>query len=99
MAHLATIMMDLLFAARKKTTIRNWALELLLDDAILTKPFMLEQRQQMTKEEKMEEIRRLCLGIMQVWSQKSSYNDPYEDGRIVGRSTLAETILEIINHG
>jgi hypothetical protein len=53
----------------------------------------------MTKEEKMEEIRRLCLGIMQVWSKKSSYNDPYEDGRIVGRSTLAETILEIINHG
>lgn len=60
---------------------------------------MLEQRQQMSNEEKMEEIRRLCLGIMQVWSQKSSYNDPYEDGRIVGRSTLAETILEIINHG
>jgi len=53
----------------------------------------------MTKEEKMEEIRRLCLGIMQAWSQKSNYNDPYEDGRIVGRSTLAETILEIINHG
>jgi hypothetical protein len=99
MAHLAIIMMDLLFATRKKTTIRNWALELLLDDAILTNPFMLEQRQQMTKEEKMEEIRRLCLGIMQVWGQKSTYNDPYEDGRIVGRSTLAETILEIINHG
>ena len=53
----------------------------------------------MTKEEKLEEIRRMCLGIMQVWGQKSSYNDPYEDGRIVGRSTLAETILEIINHG
>ena len=53
----------------------------------------------MTKEEKMEEIRILCLGIMKNWSQKSSYNDPYEDGRIVGRSTLAETILEIINHG
>jgi hypothetical protein len=53
----------------------------------------------MTKEEKLEEIRRMCLGIMQCWSQKSSYNDPYEDGRIVGRSTLAETILEIINHG
>jgi hypothetical protein len=99
MAHLAITMMDSLFAVRKKTTIRNWALELLLDDAILTKLFMLEQRQQMTKEEKMEEIRRLCLGIMQVWSQKSSYNDPYEDGRIVGRSTLAETILEIINNG
>jgi hypothetical protein len=71
-------------------------LELLLDDAILTKLFMFKQRQQMTKEEKLEEIRRLCLGIMQVWSQKSSYNDPYEDGRIVGRSTLAETILEIL---
>jgi hypothetical protein len=99
MAHLAITMMDSLFAARKKTTIRNWGLELLLDDAILTKLFMLEQRQQMSNEEKMEEIRRLCLGIMQVWSQKSTYNDPYEDGRIVGRSTLAETILEIINHG
>jgi hypothetical protein len=58
---------------------------------------MLEQRQQMSNEEKMEEIRRMCLGIMQSWSQKSSYNDPYEDGRIVGRSTLAETILDIIN--
>ena len=51
----------------------------------------------MTKEEKLEEIRRMCIGIMQSWSQKSSYNDPYEDGRIVGRSTLAETILGIIN--
>jgi hypothetical protein len=51
----------------------------------------------MTKEEKLEEIRRMCLGIMQNWSQKSSYNDPYEDGKIVGRSTLAETILDIIN--
>jgi len=51
----------------------------------------------MTNEEKLEEIRRMCLGIMQSWSQKSSYNDPYEDGRIVGRSTLAETILDIIN--
>ena len=60
---------------------------------------MFKQRRQMTKEEKMEEIRRLCLGIMQNWSKKSSYNDPYEDGRIVGRSTLAETILEIINNG
>jgi len=52
---------------------------------------------QMTKKEKLEEIRRMCIGIMQSWSQKSSYNDPYEDGRIVGRSTLAETILGIIN--
>lgn len=51
----------------------------------------------MSNEEKMEEIRRMCLGIMQSWSKKSSYNDPYEDGRIVGRSTLAETILDIIN--
>ena len=51
----------------------------------------------MTKEEKLEEIRRLCLGIMQIWSKKSGYNNPYEDGRIVGRSTLAETILDIIN--
>jgi hypothetical protein len=58
---------------------------------------MLEQRLQMSNEEKMEEIRRMCLGIMQSWSQKSSYNDPYEDGRIIGRSTLAETILDIIN--
>jgi hypothetical protein len=58
---------------------------------------MLKQRQKMSNEEKMEEIRRMCLGIMQSWSQKSSYNDPYEDGRIVGRSTLAETILDIIN--
>ena len=70
-----------------------------MDDAILTKFFMFKQRQQMTKEEKLEEIRRLCLGIMQIWSKKSGYNNPYEDGRIVGRSTLAETILEIINHG
>jgi hypothetical protein len=51
----------------------------------------------MNNEEKIEEIKRMCLGIMQCWSQKSSYNDPYEDGRIVGRSTLAETILDIIN--
>jgi hypothetical protein len=51
----------------------------------------------MTNEEKLEEIKRMCLGIMQNWSQKSSYNDPYEDGRIMGRSTLAETILDIIN--
>jgi len=51
----------------------------------------------MTKEEKLEEIRRMCLGIMQCWSQKSSYNDPYEDGRIVGRAVLAESILEILN--
>ena len=58
---------------------------------------MFKQRQQMSNEEKMEEIKRMCLGIMQCWSQKSSYNDPYEDGRIVGRSTLAETILDIIN--
>ncbi len=53
----------------------------------------------MSNEEKLEEIKRLCLAIMLKWSEKSTYNDPYEDGRIVGRSTLAETILEIINHG
>ena len=53
----------------------------------------------MSNEEKMEEIKLMCLGIMQKWSQKSSHNDPYESGRIVGRSTLAETILEIINNG
>lgn len=53
----------------------------------------------MTNEQKLEEIKHICLGIMQKWSQKSSYNDPYEDGRIVGRSTLAETILEIMNNG
>jgi hypothetical protein len=51
----------------------------------------------MTNEEKLEEIKRMCLGIMQKWSQKSTYNDPYEAERLVGRSTLAETILEIIN--
>ena len=51
----------------------------------------------MTDQQKLEEIKYMCLGIMQKWSQKSSYNDPYEDGRIVGRSTLAETILDIIN--
>ena len=70
-----------------------------MDDAILRSLFMYKQSQQMSNEEKLEEIRRMCLGIMQNWSQKSSYNDPYEDGRIVGRSTLAETILEIINNG
>lgn len=53
----------------------------------------------MSNEEKLEEIRLMCLSIMKNWSQKSSYNNPYEDGRIVGRSTLAETILEIINNG
>jgi hypothetical protein len=53
----------------------------------------------MSNEEKMEEIKLMCLGIMQKWGQKSSHNDPYESGRIVGRSTLAETILEIINNG
>lgn len=51
----------------------------------------------MTNDQKLKEIKFMCLGIMQHWSQKSSYNDPYEDGRIVGRSILAETILEIIN--
>lgn len=60
---------------------------------------ILKRRQQMSNEEKLEDIRRLCLAIMLKWSEKSTYNDPYEDGRIVGRSTLAETILEIINHG
>ena len=53
----------------------------------------------MSNDNKIEDIRNLCITIMQQWSRKSSYNDPYEDGRIVGRSTLAETILEIINHG
>jgi hypothetical protein len=57
----------------------------------------------MSNEEKMEEIRRMCLGIMQCWTQRityqSNHNDAYEDGRIIGRSTLAETILEIINNG
>jgi hypothetical protein len=87
------------FVALKITTIRNWVLGLLLDDAILNNLFMLKPRLKMTNEEKLEEIKLMCLGIMQKWIQKSSYNDPYEDGRIVGRSTLAETILEIINNG
>jgi hypothetical protein len=53
----------------------------------------------MSNEEKLEEIKRLCIGIMKNWSQKSSYNNPYEDGKIVGRSVLAESIMEIINNG
>jgi len=58
----------------------------------------------MSNEEKLEEIKRLCSGIMETWGQKSSYNEPfydrpYEDGQVMGRSTLAETILEIINNG
>jgi len=64
-------------------------------EAKLTK--LIIKRLQMDNEEKMAEIKRMCLGIMQSWSQKSSYNNAYEDGRIVGRSTLAEMILEIIN--
>ena len=74
-------------------------LGLLLVDAILNSLFMCKRRSKMTDQQKLEEIKYMCLGIMQKWSQKSSYNDPYEDGRIVGRSTLAETILEIINNG
>ena len=62
-------------------------------------PNILKRKQQMSNEEKLEEIKRLCLAIMLKWSEKSTYNDPYEDGRILGRSTLAETILEIINNG
>ena len=64
-------------------------------EAKLTKLMM--KRLQMDNEEKMVEIKRMCLGIMQSWSQKSSYHNAYEDGLIVGRSTLAEIILEIIN--
>jgi len=65
---------------------------------------ILKRRQQMSNEEKLEEIKRLCSGIMETWGQKSSYNEPfydrpYEDGQVMGRSTLAETILEIINNG
>jgi len=65
---------------------------------------ILKRRQQMSNEEKLEEIKRLCSGIMETWGQKSSYNEPfynrpYEDGQVIGRSTLAETILEIINNG
>lgn len=67
-------------------------------------PNILKRRQQMSNEEKLEEIKRLCSGIMETWGQKSSYNEPfynrpYEDGQVIGRSTLAETILEIINNG
>ena len=62
-------------------------------------PNILKRRQQMSNEEKLEEIKRLCIGIMKNWSQKSSYNNPYEDGKIVGRSVLAESIMEIINNG
>ena len=65
---------------------------------------ILKRRQQMSNEEKLEEIKRLCSSIMETWGQKSSYNEPfydrpYEDGQVMGRSTLAETILEIINNG
>lgn len=52
----------------------------------------------MNNDKKIEEIQKLCVVIMQQWSQKSVYNDPYEDAKMVGRSTLAETILEIISN-
>ena len=51
----------------------------------------------MTDEEKLEQIKKLCNSIIFQWTPGIIENDPYEGGKIIGRSVLAETILEITN--
>ena len=58
---------------------------------------MFKQRQKMSNEEKLEQIQKLCNSIIFQWTTGVIENDPYEGGKIVGRSVLAETILEITN--
>ena len=56
----------------------------------------------MNKDKKLSEIKNLCESIMSQWGTTSINNDPwvfYVEGKMVGRSVLAQTILEIINNG
>lgn len=53
----------------------------------------------MTNIEKLEQIKNLCDNIMALWKNGSRENDPYEGGKVIGRSILAETILQIIVDG
>jgi hypothetical protein len=53
----------------------------------------------MTNEEKLEQIKSLCDTIMLHWKTDAREDDSYEDGKIVGRSVLAQIILETINNG
>ena len=56
----------------------------------------------MSKDKKLCEIKKLCESIMSQWGTISINNDPwvfYVEGKIVGRSVLAQTILEIIDNG
>ena len=65
-------------------------------------PNILKRRQQMSKDKKLNEIKNLCESIMSQWGTTSINNDPwvfYVEGKMVGRSVLAQTILEIINNG
>ena len=54
----------------------------------------------MSNDQKITDIKDLCESIISKWgkAQKDEYN-PYGEGQIVGRSVLAQTILEIINNG
>ena len=53
----------------------------------------------MTNDQKIDSIHYICQEIMTKWKTSSRDHDIYEDGKIVGRSVLAQTILEIINNG
>jgi hypothetical protein len=53
----------------------------------------------MTNDQKIDSIKYICQEIMTKWKTSSRDNDIYEDGKTVGRSVLAQTILEIIDNG
>jgi len=54
----------------------------------------------MTNDQKVSDIKELCESIMSQWGNTPrDRDDPYGEGQVVGRSVLAQTILEIINNG
>ena len=54
----------------------------------------------MTNDQKINDIKELCESIMSQWGvTPPDHDDPYGEGQTVGRSVLAQTILEIINNG
>jgi hypothetical protein len=54
----------------------------------------------MSNDQKIIDIKDLCESILSQWGVTPSDNDdPYGNGQTVGRSVLAQTIMEIIDNG
>jgi hypothetical protein len=54
----------------------------------------------MSNDQKINDIKELCESILSQWGvTPSDSDDLYGSGLTVGRSVLAQTILEMINNG